>query len=255
MKEKRSAPALIPLHDGSIFICGLTSEQEDWAELYDPVKGEFHAKNLRGPVGCPCPISCFQWTDQVVMIYYEHWVYDKDWFKSCKPSLLSYNIVEDTWDIFVENLPPLHGMGVKKLVYVGGDTLFIIDSARLWFVYDLSSKRQMGDVCVNAGPRGARVPVKEAYYVSDKDVKSTSWVFCIFMTMPHDNLGNYCDLEYAKVGVVQGTGGDYFSTVLRRGVLKVGPFGDVHIFAKKDKKGKAKTGDGQVNESLLHYVE
>ncbi|KAL1565769.1 hypothetical protein AAHA92_01454 [Salvia divinorum] len=225
-----------------------TSEQEGLAELFDPDKGEFDSKNFRGPVGCPNPISCFQWTDQVVMVYYQDWVYGEDSFKSCKPSLLSYNIVEDSWDKFEENLPPpLCKIGKRNLVYVGGGILFIIDFACLWFVYDLSSRKQVGDVCVNVRPRGKRVQVVEALYAGDKDVKSTSWVFYIFMNAHGDY---YRDLEYAKVGVVQGKGGDYFSTVQMRGVLKVGPFNDIHIFAEKDNKGNEKIDDKQVNESL-----
>ncbi|KAL1565768.1 hypothetical protein AAHA92_01453 [Salvia divinorum] len=216
-----------------------TSEQQGWAELYDPDKGEFHCKNLRGPVGCPGSKSCFQWTDQVVMVYYDHWVYGEESFKSCKPSLLTYNIANNSWHKFVDNLPPplYDYMGRRNLVYVGGDILFIIDSACFWFVYDLSSKKQVGEVCVNARPRGANVPVVEAFYAGDKDVKTTSWVFYIFMYAPGNNC---CELEYAKVGIIQGKGGDYFSTLRRRGVLKIGRFDDIYIFAETDKKGKEK---------------
>ncbi|KAL1557486.1 hypothetical protein AAHA92_08056 [Salvia divinorum] len=236
MKVKRSVPILVPLRDGRIFICGGTSEQEGWAEFYDPEKGEFEGKNLLVSMGCPHPISCFQWTDQVVMVYYHHG--GKGLHKPCKPSLLSYNIVEDKWDKFEENLPPpLYDMGKRNLVYVGGDILFIIDYACLWFVYDLSSRKEVGEVCVKARPRGELVPVMEAFYAGNKDVKSTSWVFYIFMAMPDDN---YCDLEYAKVEVVQAKGGDYIATVQTKGVLKVGPFYDIYIFAEKDKKGKEK---------------
>ncbi|XP_047942196.1 uncharacterized protein LOC125189062 isoform X2 [Salvia hispanica] len=270
MKVKRSHPILVPLRDGRIFICGGTAEREGWAELYDPEKGELDAKNLTVSMGecpcpltaldlydpengedlpvptpmsmCPCAISCFQWTDEVVMIYYHHLLYGRGMgcAVDCKPSLLSYNIAQDKWAIFAENIPPpLHGrgMGYRNLVYVGGDILFIIDYSCVWFVYDLSSKKKVGEVFVKARPRGRNVQVVEAFYTGNKDIKSSSWVFYVFMRMAGNR---HCDLEYAKVEVVQGKGGDYISTVLMKGVLKIGSFSDIYIFAEKDRKGKEK---------------
>ncbi|XP_047939165.1 uncharacterized protein LOC125186763 [Salvia hispanica] len=270
MKVKRSVPILVQLHDGRIFICGGTNEQEGWAEIYDPKKGEFEGRNLprmeypaiplrddrifirggiceregwaeiydsdNGEFDCPHPISCFQWTDQVVMVYYHHLLYSKRKFhKPCQPSLLSYNIAAQQWEIFADNLPPpLYDSGKRNLVYVGGNILFIIDFACTWFVYDLSSKKEAGEVLVKGKPRGERVPVKGAFYAGNKDIKSTSWVLYVFMPMPDNN----CDLGYAKVEVVQGKGGDYFATFQIRGVLKVGPFYEIYIFAENDKKGK-----------------
>ncbi|XP_047943215.1 uncharacterized protein LOC125190061 [Salvia hispanica] len=266
MKVKRFPSILVPLHDGRIFICGGTAEREGWAELYDPEKGELDAKNLTVSMGkyprpltalelydpengedlpvptpmsmCPRAISCFQWTDEVVMVYYHHLLYGRGigCALDCKPSLLSYNIAQDKWAIFAENIPrPLYGrdMGYRNLVYVGGDILFIIDYSCVWFVYDLSSKKEVGEVFVKARPRGKNVRVVEAFYTGNKDIKSSSWVFYVFMRM-----AGHCDLEYAKVEVVQGMGGDYLSTVLMKGVLKIGPFYDIYIFAEKDKKRK-----------------
>ncbi|XP_047941295.1 uncharacterized protein LOC125188479 isoform X2 [Salvia hispanica] len=270
MKVKRSVPILVPLHDGRIFICGGTNEREGWAEIYDPKKGEFEGMNLprmeypRAPVeddrifirggiceeegwgeiynkgngkfDCPHPISIFQWTDQVVMLYYHHMLYSKrKYHKPCQPSLLSYNIAEQRWEIFADNLPPpLYDHGKRNLVYVGGDILFIIDFARTWFVYDLSSRKEAGEVFVKGKPTREHVPVKAAFYSGNKDIKSTSWVVYIFMPM----LNNYCDLGYAKVNVVQGWGGDYFATFQMMGVLRVGPFHHIYIFAENDKKGE-----------------
>ncbi|KAG6432872.1 hypothetical protein SASPL_104461 [Salvia splendens] len=73
--------------------------------------------------------------------------------------------------------------------------------------------------------RGKRVPVKGTFYSGNKDIKSTSWVICIFMP----TLNKYCDLGYAKVEVVQGWGGDYFATFQMMGVLRVGPFYEIYM--------------------------
>ena len=89
-------------------------------------------------------------------------------------------------------------------------------------MYNLSSKKEVGEVFVKVGPRGQNVQVVEAFYTGNKDIKSSSWVFYIFMHIV-DNL------EYAKVKVVQGKGGDYFSTVLMKGVLKIGFISDIYI--------------------------
>ncbi|XP_041995303.1 uncharacterized protein LOC121745454 [Salvia splendens] len=269
MKVKRFPSIVVPLHDGRIFICGGTAEREGWAELYDPEKGELDAKNLSVSMGeyprplnalelydpdkreylpapnpmsmCPRAISCFQWTNEVVMVYYHHLLYGRGKGRTldCKPSLLSYNIAQDKWAIFAENIPPpLYGrdMGYRNLVYVGGDIIFIIDYSCVWFVYDLSSKEEVGEVCV-AGPRGQNKQVVEAFYTGNKDIRSSSWGFCVFMRMAGNN---YCDLAYAKVEVVQGMDGSYISTVLMKGVLKIGPFIDIYIFGEEDKKGKEK---------------
>ncbi|KAL1559719.1 hypothetical protein AAHA92_10028 [Salvia divinorum] len=244
-----------------IFICGGTGESDDWAEFYDPVTGEFAGKELPVTFGCPFPSSCFQWTDQVVMVYYQYWVYNKEEFDDPSfppligedkehhtPTLLSYNMVENNWDIFAENLPePLYCMDKRKLIYVGGNILFIIDFARLWFVYDLSSKEKAEEVSVEGG--GEDVPVLGAFYAGNKDIKGTSWVFYIFTP------NNYYGLGYAKVEVNQGKGGDYIATLQMKGVLRVGPFSEVYIIAEEDEKGKEKIDDKQVNESPLHYVE
>ncbi|XP_042042349.1 uncharacterized protein LOC121787624 isoform X1 [Salvia splendens] len=278
MNVKRSVPILVPLHDGKIFICGGTNEREGWAEIYNPKKGDFEGTNFpymeyplpiiveddriftygsiclkqgwgeiqnsdSGKFDCPDPVSCFQWTDQVVMLYYHHLLYTKRKFhKPCQPSLLSYNIAEQQWEIFADNLPPpLYDSETRNLVYVGGDILFIIDYASTWFVYDLSSRKEAGEVFVKGKPTRKRVPVKAAFYAGNKDIKSTSWVIYIFMP----TLNKYCDLGYAKVEVVQGWGGDYFATFQMMGVLRVGPFYAIYImlilvrsFAENDKKGE-----------------
>ena len=161
------------------------------------------------------------------MVYYHYWMYGEGLYQRCKPSLLSYNIVEDKWDEFEDNIPPpLYDMGNRNLVYVGGNILFIIDYACIWFVYDLSSRKEVGEVCVKARPRGERVPVKRAVYAGNKDIRSSRWVIYIFMRAGDDN---YCDQEYAKVEVVQGKGGDYTAKVQMKGVLKLGPYDDIYM--------------------------
>ncbi|KAL1532216.1 hypothetical protein AAHA92_32250 [Salvia divinorum] len=220
-----------------------TAELESWLEIYDPVKGQFEARKLSDEIGYPYPKSCFQWTDQVVLIYYHDWFYSKEEFyrPTCSsgkekqhriPSLLSYNMQTDEWAIFAEHLPK-PSSPYRNLVYVGGDTLFIIDSTYHWFVYDLSSKKEVGKVKVEGQRKEDEdecAVVMGAVYAGDNVIESTSWVIYIFQP-DRDNFDT--SLRYSKVEVVQGKGGDYVATVRLSGLIRVGFCSCFYVIADK----------------------
>ncbi|XP_047958463.1 uncharacterized protein LOC125203974 isoform X1 [Salvia hispanica] len=274
MNVKRYISVLVPLRDGRIFICGGTTDLESWAEIYDPVKGQFEARKLSDDIGYPMPTSCFQWTDELVVIYYHRWFYSKELFyrpsrdklgedkQHSKPSLLSYNLRTKEWEVIEEKLPgPLPTSDYRKkrnLVYVGCDTLFIIDSTSHWFSYNLSSK-EVGKVKVEGQSKEYEDEDEElvvgAVYAGNNVSQSTGWVIYIFQ----DN----CEtcLRYSKVEVVQWKGMDYVATVLSSGLVTVGFFTNVdiivdHEITKNEVKtnalaGKALLPKKRARESLL----
>ncbi|XP_042056592.1 uncharacterized protein LOC121801204 isoform X2 [Salvia splendens] len=270
MNVKRIISVLVPLRDGRIFICGGTADLESWAEIYDPAKGLFEARKLSDDIGYPRPSSCFQWTDELVVIYYHCWVYSKELFycpwysgdlgedkQHTKPSLLSYNLRTKEWEVIEEKLPePLpHSYNKMKrnLVYVGCDTLFIIDSTYNWFSYNLSSK-EVGKVKFEVQ---SKEDVDEydyiyelvvgAVYAGNNVSQSTGWVIYIFQL--DMDMFETC-LRYSKVEVVQCKGMDYVATVLSSGLVTVGFFSDVDIIvdreiAKNEVKTNALAGKGE----------
>ncbi|KAL1533573.1 hypothetical protein AAHA92_33439 [Salvia divinorum] len=140
---------------------------------------------------------------------------------------------------------PYLEMYKRNLIYVGGNILFMIDYSSSWLVYNLSSKK-VGNMEVEL----PNAVVIEAFYVGSTDIKSTSWVFYVFM----NRMINYqtCGVRYAKVEVVQGKDGDYIATVQMNGLLRVPPYSEMYIIgfeakstrdAKKEllkEKGKEK---------------
>ena len=75
--------------------------------------------------------------------------------------------------------------------------------------------------------------VMKALYLGNTDVKSSSWMFYIFLPNVERGMDNsapfHCNLRYAKVEVVQGEGGDYIATVEFSGVLKIGDFHELYM--------------------------
>ncbi|XP_042027703.1 uncharacterized protein LOC121774876 isoform X2 [Salvia splendens] len=257
MSVDRVNPMVAPLHDGRIFICGGTYIRSSWAEVYDPKTCQFLSLQLPMSVAkIPIPISCFQYTNELVLIYYDAWFYNQDEYEgrarmSCniegyEPTLLQYNLVSNYWQVFARELPePYLDPYKRNLVYVGGDILFMMDYSYSWLVYNLSSKK-VGNVEVEL-PDAA---VIEAFYVGNTHTTHTSWVFYVFLR----HKVNYITggVRYAKVEVVQGKDGDYIATVQMNGVLRVPLFSDMYMFGFKarskrdaeeqlpEKKGKEK---------------
>ncbi|KAL1532173.1 hypothetical protein AAHA92_32215 [Salvia divinorum] len=124
----------------------------------------------------------------------------------------------DVWNAIAENLPePSCLMNKRNLVYVGGDTLFIIDSTCHWFVYDLSSKKEVGKVKVE----GQR----------EED---------------EDECAVVMGAVYAGNNVVESKGGDYVAIVRLSGLLRVGFCSYFYVIADRmsaaeEEKGKEKT--------------
>ncbi|XP_042027705.1 uncharacterized protein LOC121774877 isoform X2 [Salvia splendens] len=257
MSVDRVNPMVAPLHDGRIFICGGTYIRSSWAEVYDPKTCQFLSLQLPMSVAkIPIPRSCFQYTNELVLIYYDAWFYNQDEYEgrarmSCniegyEPTLLQYNLVSNYWQVFARELPePYYETYKRNLVYVGGDILFMMDYSSSWLVYNLSSKK-VGNLEVELPD----TDVIEAFYVGNTHTTSTSWVFYVFLR----HMVNYTTsgVRYAKVEVVQGKDGDYIATVQMNGVLRVRPFSDMHMFGFKarskrdaeeqplEKKGKEK---------------
>ncbi|XP_047958586.1 uncharacterized protein LOC125204082 [Salvia hispanica] len=237
MDSGRLFPMVVPLHDGRVFICGGTSEPKSWVEIYDPEKGEFDRRDLPDQTLNPFPSSCFRWADHSVMLYFTR-INIKE--QVSKPSLVLYDVERNNWEIFAENLPDseLFHLDKRKLIYVGGNILFMIDQASCWFVYDLSAKKVVAkmDVRVEDGEG----EVMQAFYLGNNDIQNTSWIFYIFLPEVIHRYG-YTDLRYAKVEVVQGKGGDYAATVQLSGLLRVGYHTDLYIIADDaSRKGAAK---------------
>ncbi|KAG6383378.1 hypothetical protein SASPL_156870 [Salvia splendens] len=243
MDLARAGPMVAPLHDGRIFICGGTPIRSSWVEIYDPKTGQFLPRKLPAHIKrIPIARSCFQWTKELVMIYYDRWVYTELEFKdehpmSCdieghQPTLLQYNLVTDKWIVFADNIPPpIDEMNKRNLIYVGGDLLFSIDYSYSWLVYDLSSRKVVGNVSVKLpGAKISGARVIDAFYVGGKtDVKSTSWFFYVFM--PNVIKHQFRGVQYAKVEVVQRKDGDLYATVHMNGVLGISPYSDIYIIA------------------------
>ncbi|KAG6389755.1 hypothetical protein SASPL_151228 [Salvia splendens] len=185
-----------------------SAEVESWAEIYDPVKGQFEARKLSDEIGYPRPNSCFKWTDELVVIYYHNWVYGED-KQHTKPSLLSYNLRTEEWNVIAENLPgPLYHSNKKRnLVYVGCDTLFIIDSTYHWSGYNLPSN-EVGKVKVEGQ--------------SKEDADDREYAF-VMGTVYSGN--NVCQST--------GKGGDYVATVRSSGFVTIGFYSYVDIIADR----------------------
>ena len=111
---------------------------------------------------------------------------------------------------------------------MGGDILFIIHYATCWFVYDLSTKKEVGKVKleIECDPYDAGEVVLEAFYAGTNVMESASWVFYLFLNNTHDRLNA---LRYAKVEVVQAKGGDYVATLQMSGILRVGLYSDIYM--------------------------
>ncbi|KAG6390425.1 hypothetical protein SASPL_148159 [Salvia splendens] len=153
--------------------------------------------------------SCFQWTKEVVMVYYDQWVYNEDEYEdeapmSCdieghRPTLLQYNLVTNKWVFFAYNIPnSLDEMNKRNLIYVSGDILFSIDYSSSWLVYDLSSREVVGNVDVD---------------LPDARLLKLSMSETLML----------------KVEVVQGKDGDYTATVQMNGVLRVAPYSNMYM--------------------------
>ncbi|XP_047959259.1 uncharacterized protein LOC125204599 [Salvia hispanica] len=252
MSVVRVNPMVAPLHDGRIFICGGTHIRSSWAEIYDPKTGQFLSVDLPTNVAkIPLPRSCFQYTKELVLVYYDAWFYNQDEYEgracmSChiegyEPILLQYNLVENHWDIFARVLPESYSDAYKRtLIYVGGNILFMMYYSYKWLVYNLSSKEVVANVEVE-------LPDADVIGAFNTHKTSTSWVFYIFIR----HVDNFITdgVRYAKVEVVQGKDGDYIATVLMNGVLRASPFSNMYMFgfkarskrgAEEEKKGKEK---------------
>ncbi|KAG6432874.1 hypothetical protein SASPL_104463 [Salvia splendens] len=127
------------------------------------------------------------WTDKVVMVYYHYWIYGEGLYQPCKPYLLSYNIVEDKWDKFEDNIYMTRERGPS---FMWGEIF-----------YSLSTMHVFGSSTICPPKRRCGKCASEKSFLCRSSTYSCG---------AGDD--NYCNQEYAKFEVVQGKGRDYTAT-------------------------------------------
>ncbi|XP_042001181.1 uncharacterized protein LOC121750667 [Salvia splendens] len=222
LDSRRLFPTIVPLRDGRIFIFGGTPRLRGWIEIYDPQKGEFDRRNIPELFFDFIAFSSagFEWDNNLVMV-----LLLPDTLTSYFPSqfsgpiLLSYNVETDIWEYFEMEFPKSE-LEQRKIIYVGGNILFLIDQASGWLVYHLIDKTVVAKVDVMVEDKEGRV--MQALYLGNND-QNTSWIFHIFVEEE-----TRTRIRYAKVEVSQA---DYTATVQLSCNLGFGFYYDIYVIA------------------------
>ncbi|XP_031390874.1 uncharacterized protein LOC116203323 [Punica granatum] len=238
MELGRSWPVGVPYDDKLYIFGGLgcsasLEHRRSWIEIYDPLKDTFlQPREVPKYVAHMSPSCYFLWdnatTNQSLADGKEHrkktlfMLYDSN-----HPRLLSYDVEENCWEEFDPNFPGSRvGNCRRNLILWGRDTLFIIDHAARWSIYDLSSKKETGEVQVQ-GLKLDGLVIHAFCQCSSEDGPLTFFIFMEGASDKETRIREY--LPYASVRLVR-EGKNFIATVTSEGALNIGDHDHVEIF-------------------------